>query len=241
MPESAGDLVERVGAAARAAGGAGARVGVAGRDLVTGQRVALAATDTFPAASIAKLWILTELYRQHHAGTRPLTEAARADLERMIVVSDNDAANQLMDLLGVRSINSTMTMLGLAATRLANQFGAARLNNGLINQTTPSDMLRWTELLAADEVVSPTASREIRTLLFKAGDASKLHRGLPPEARLAHKSGWYDDVANDVGLVYHDQSAYALAVFTQGIADPESANATIAAIARTVHSAWGPR
>jgi beta-lactamase class A/LysM repeat protein len=236
-----GSLTERVSAAARAAGGAGARVGVAGRDLVTGQRIALAASETFPAASVAKLWILTELYRQHHAGTRPLTEATRADLERMIVVSDNEAANQLMELVGVRGVNGTMAMLGLAATRLANQFGAARLSNGLINQTTPSDMLRWMELLAADEMVSPTASREIRTLLFKAGDASKLRRGLPPEARLAHKSGWFDGVANDVGLVYHDQSAYALAVFTVGIADPESANATIAAIARTVHAAWGPR
>ncbi len=240
-PAPAGGLAERVAAAVRATGASGVRVGVAGRDLVSGQRIALLASESFPAASVAKLWILTELYRQHHAGVRPLSDQVRAELQMMILVSDNDAANRLMELVGVRSVNGTMAAMGLAGTRLANQFGAARLNSGLINQTTPADMVRWLELLAADELISPAISREIRALLFQAGDASKLRRGLPPEAQLAHKSGWFGGVANDVGLVYHGPSAYILAVFTDGIPDPDAANDTIAAIARVVHASWGQR
>ena len=57
---------------------------------------------------------------------------------------------------------------------------------------------------------------------------------------MAHKSGWYDGVANDVGIISQGQSVYVLGVFTEGIADAETANQAIAAVAQVVHSAWGP-
>ncbi len=81
----------------------------------------------------------------------------------------------------------------------------------------------------------------MRGLLLQSNDGSKLRRGLPPEARLAHKSGWYDGVANDVGIVTHPQGSYILSVFTEGIDDGEIANQTIAAVAEAVYAAWGPK
>ena len=238
--ESAAPLSERVKMAARTAAGPQGRIGVAGRDLVTGQRLALAADESFPAASVAKLAILAEAYRASEAGRRALTDAIKADLSKMIVVSDNEAANRLLELYGTASVNDAMTALGLTQTRLSNQFGTAAAS-GPLNRTSPSDMARFFELLATDQVVSPTASREMRSLLGQAQDGSKLRRGLPPEARLAHKSGWFTGVANDAGIVTQGRSTYILAVFTDGVSDAEAANDTIAAIARTVHEAWGPR
>jgi beta-lactamase class A len=61
------------------------------------------------------------------------------------------------------------------------------------------------------------------------------------EARLAHKSGWFDGVANDVGIITHPQGSYILSVFTEGINDAEAANQTIAAVAESVHAVWGPK
>ena len=234
-------LAARVLAAARAAAGPVARIGVAGVDLVGGQRLAIAADEAFPAASVAKLPILVEAYRQHVDGRRPLTDAARADLRRMIAVSDNDAANRLIDLLGVPAVNQGAARLGLTGTRLANPFGTARPPGGAQNQTTPADMARLLELLAADRLVSPAADRDIRYLLALNADSSKIRRGLPEGVRLAHKSGWFTGVANDVGIVTHARGAYVLAVFTQGIADPEAANDTVAAVTRVVHAAWATR
>ncbi len=223
-------LAERVMAAARGVGGgmsSAGRVGVAGRDLVSGQRLSIAADQAFPAASVDKLAILVESYREAEAGTRPLTDVVKFDLQRMIASSDNDAANRLLDLYGLNNVNDAMSGLGLARTRLSNHFGASHPSAASLNESSPADMAHLLELLAADQLVSPSASREIRNLLYQAGDSSRLRRGLPSGA--------------DVGIVYQGQSAYVLAVFTEGISDGDAASETIAAIAHAVHETWGPK
>jgi len=234
-------LQARVLAVARAVGGPQARIGVAGYDTVSGQRIQLAADQAFPATSVGKLALLVEAYRQSEAGTRPLTAERRAQLEQMIVASDNDAANKAIEELGLRNVNTNLQALGLAATRLVNPFGTTRPAAGAMNVSTPNDMARLLELLADERLVSPAASREMRALLQRTVDSSKLRRGVPAGARVAHKSGWFGDVANDVGIVTQGGFTYVLAVFTEGIDDPETANQTIAAIAKTVQETWGPR
>src|SRR5207249_5334997 len=112
-------------------------------------------------------------------------------------------------------------------------------SGGAANVTTPSDMSSMMELLASEQLVSVSASREMRALLLQSQDGSKLRRGLPTDAKLAHKSGWFDGVANDVGIVSQGSNTYVIAVFTDGIANGETANQTIAAVAKTVHEAWG--
>jgi beta-lactamase class A len=159
----------------------------------------------------------------------------------MIVSSDNDAANRLMELLSTKSVNANLQSLGLIGTKLVNPFGLARATGNPANVTTPADMSRLMELLATEQLVSTEASREMRGLLLQSNDGSKLRRGLPPEARLAHKSGYFDGVANDVGIVTHPQGSYILSVFTEGIDDDETANQTIAAVAEAVYAVWGPK
>lgn len=234
-------LTARTIGAARAVAGANPRIGVSGRNLTTGERMDVSADQSFPAASVGKLALLVEVYRQSSGGTLTLNEIQRADLRAMIVSSDNDAANRLMELLSTRAVNANLQSLGLIGTKLVNPFGMVRATGNPANVTTPSDMTRLMELLATEQLVSAQASREMRGLLLQSNDGSKLRRGLPPEARLAHKSGWYDGVANDVGIVTHPQGSYILSVFTEGITDAEMANQTIAAVAEAVHAVWGPK
>jgi beta-lactamase class A len=220
--------------------GPNARIGIAGRNLVTGQRIGVASDQSFPAASVGKLALLVEAYRQSNTATITLKDVQKADLRAMIVASDNDAANRIMEALSTRAVNANLQALGLASTRLGNPFGLARATGVPLNVTTPADMSRMMDMLAGEQLVSSAASREMRALLLQSQDGSKLKRGLPLEARIAHKSGWYDGVANDVGIISHGSSSYVLAVFTEGIADAEIANQTIASVSQTVHAAWGP-
>jgi beta-lactamase class A/LysM repeat protein len=240
MSNATASLSARAIGAARSVAGPNARIGIAGRNLVTGQRIGVASEQTFPAASVGKLALLVEAYRQHTNGTITLNDAQKSDLRAMIVASDNDAANRIMELLSTRAVNANLQALGLASTRLGNPFGLAHVTGTPRNLTTPLDMSRMMDLLAREQLVSSTASREMRGLLLQSQDGSKLKRGLPLDARVAHKSGWYDGVANDVGIISHGQSSYVLSVFTEGIADAEIANQTIASVAQTVHAAWGP-
>jgi LysM repeat protein/beta-lactamase class A len=238
--EGTASLTARAVGAARTVAGPDARIGISGRNLVSGQRLAVGADQTFPSASVGKLALLVEAYRECFGGAITLTEAQRADLRAMIVASDNDAANRLLGLLSARAVNANLQALGLVGTRLVNPFGLARTTGGPANVTTPADMTRLMELLATERLVSAQASREMRGLLLQSQDGSKLRRGLPADARVAHKSGWFDSVANDVGIISQGQSSYVLGVFTEGIADPETANQTIAAVAQVVHRSWGP-
>jgi beta-lactamase class A len=159
----------------------------------------------------------------------------------MIAVSDNSEANQIADVIQAQSVNDTMAKLGLGSTKFLNMFTDTRgSSNPGQNQTTPSNMAHLLELIATDQAVSSQVSADIRTLLARNADRSKLVRLLPADARVAHKSGWYEGVANDVGIVTVDRvpTRWVIAVFTEGVPDAETGNQIVAAISKAVYDAW---
>jgi beta-lactamase class A len=238
---SASALQQRVISEAQRVGGQKVHVGVAAINLSTGDKVMWHADDEFPSASVMKLPILVELERQISAGSMSWTESLRSEASAMITISDNTAANEIASAIHPQSVNDTMGKLGLGGTHFANLFNDARspANPGE-NQTTPSNMAKLLQLVAADQIVSPQASGDIRSLLSRNADRSKLVRLLPPDASVAHKSGWYDGVANDVGIVSVDRvpTKWVIAVFTENIPDAETGNQLVAAVSRAVYDAW---
>jgi N-acetylmuramoyl-L-alanine amidase len=219
---------------------ADARVGAAARNLTTGGRFDLRAGEVFHSASVNKVPIMVEAFRQAASGKLIRGPSLNTDLERMVVLSDNEAANRLLDMLGEGNVNSTMAGLGLGSTTLTNYFsiGWGPIDPGF-NQTSPADMARLFTLLATDQAVNASSSQEMRSLLLRAQDSSKLLRGLPPGTRVAHKSGWYNGVANDVGIVYAPRSTYVAAVFSEGSPDAETGNQIVAAVSKSIYEAWG--
>jgi beta-lactamase class A len=236
-------LQQRIAAQAARVGGPNVHVGVAATNLVSGEKVAWHADDEFPSASVMKLPLLVELERQIAAGNLSWTESLRAEASAMIGVSDNSAANQIAAAIHSQSVNDTMAKLGLAGTHFVNLFNDARSpSNPGENQTTPSNMAHLLELIATDQIVNPQVSADIRGLLARNMDRSKLVRLLPPDVSVAHKSGWYDGVANDVGIVTVDRgpTRWAIAVLTENLPDAETGNQVVAAISKAVYDAWAP-
>jgi beta-lactamase class A len=241
-PQTPAALAQRISAEAARIGGPKVHVGAAATNLVTGQRVLLHADDEFPSASVMKLPILVELERQISAGTLSWTDSLRSEASAMISVSDNTAANQIASAIHPKSVNDTMSKLGLNGTRFFNLFSDSRSSaTPGMNETTPANMARLLELIATDQIVSPQVSADIRTFLSHNTDRSKLARPLPADAAIAHKSGWYDGVANDVGIVTVDRVPvrWTIAVFTENIPDAETGNQVVAAISKLVYDAWG--
>ena len=240
---TASPLQQRVAAEALRVAGPNVHVGVAATNLVSGEKLNVHADDAFPSASVMKLPILVELERQVAAGNVAWTESLRAEASAMIAVSDNTAANQIADLIHPQAVNDTLARLGLAGTHFLNLFtdGRSSSNPGQ-NVTTPANMARLLELIATDQIVNPQVSADIRMLLARNADRSKLARLLPPDARVEHKSGWYDGVANDVGIVTVDRvpTRWVVAVFTENLPDAETGNQTVALISRAIYDAWAP-
>jgi beta-lactamase class A len=234
------DLQSAVLAASRSVG-ADARVGIAARNLTTGEQVNIRSAELFPSASVNKLAIMVEAFRQFSTGKLVRTSSISHDLERMILLSDNDAANRLLDKLGEKEINAGMVSLGLPSTQMRNYFSLSRgPRDPGFNQTTPSDTALLLTLIATDRAVNPASSQEMRALLHRAHDATKLVGGLPPGTKVAHKSGWYAGVANDAGIVYpNGRGAYILAVFSEGSFSAELGNQLVAAVSKASYQAWG--
>jgi beta-lactamase class A len=242
-PATTVTLQQKVVGDAQRVAGPNARVGIAATNLVTGERVLVRADDSFPSASVMKLPILVELERQVASGTLAWTDQLRAQTGAMISVSDNTAANQVTNMVKMQSVNDTLGRLGLGSTRFLNLFtdDRSKLNPGQ-NSTTPANMAKLLELIATDQLVSPQASADMRSLLLRNTDRSKLVRLLPTDARVAHKSGWFDSVAADAGIVTVDRgpARWVIAVFTANLPDAETGNQTIATISRDVYDAWAP-
>ncbi|MDP2872371.1 MAG: serine hydrolase [Bacillota bacterium] len=128
---------------AAALGADGGHTAVWWEHLATGEVVQLDAEEVYPAASVIKIPILVEAFRQAeegklfleslysvHEGRRAggsgvfkefhagLEVTLRDILTFMIIVSDNTATNLAIDLAGMPSINDTIRRLGLRHTAL---------------------------------------------------------------------------------------------------------------------------
>lgn len=237
------NLVAKVVADAQHAGGSQMQLEVAAHNLTTGAWVRYHAGDVAPSASVLKLGILAELERQISLGKRAWSPDLRAKVTAMMTVSDNQAADDLIALLGAPAINTSLQNWGLSSTQLLHPFvgegGPSASAPTAQNHTSAADMAQLVELISTKQLISTAASTEMLGLMASNEDGSKLARLLPKDAQLAHKSGWYDGVANDAGLVTAASgNQWVVAVFTQGADNADAGNQAIAVISRDLYDAW---
>jgi beta-lactamase class A len=124
--------------------GFGGELGVYARELDTGETIAVGADQRFPTASLIKLAVMAEVYRQMAAGKFGLeTAIVLGDedkvgdeivpinmlhagavltvsdlLHLMIAYSDNSATNLLIQRVGTTNVNALLDSLSLPRTRL---------------------------------------------------------------------------------------------------------------------------
>jgi beta-lactamase class A len=140
-------------------------------------------------------------------------------LDLMITRSDNSAANCLIDVAGRKNIDKTM--------HENNWFGSEVTRKYLSRQYEDPgyDTIRGTEtcaLHAADfmykvytnKLINPWVSQQMKVLLGRQLDTTKLQTGLPPNAMFYHKTGWWNYFTNDVGIVDDGKTKYVIALLT---------------------------
>jgi beta-lactamase class A len=166
-------------------------VALAATNLATGEEVARHGERCLPTASVFKLPLLVEVFRQSEAGLLDLDERVRlrpddvvggsgilrdltSDLQLtlrdlatlMIVVSDNSAANMLLDRIGgPQRITATMRELGLPTIVVHRRIAFGASASGPLARAAPRDLMRLAAMLARGEVVSAAASRQILAIL----------------------------------------------------------------------------
>ncbi len=220
--------------------------------------IRLRADDALPAASLAKLPIAVELMRRADLGQFDLAERLDTSAEPrvggggvldyldpgtqltladlcllMLAVSDNTAANFLLDLVGMGEVNETMARLGFTQTHLARRFmdweaRAARREN----LTSAGDCVQLLALVRGGAL--PGANR-IRALLAAQQVADDIRAWLPASAALAHKTGELPDVFADAGILSGPGGTCVFCVLTAEQPYLPTARWTVG---RIVHMLW---
>ncbi len=203
-------------------------VGFYWEELETGACRAYQADRPITAASVIKLAVLTEAFRQMECGLARADEmftVHRADklpscgalaylhdglcvtfldlCVLMIILSDNTATNLLIRHLGMERINETMRALGLKQTALRRLlFDSEAAARGVENQITAREIGLLLRRMYTGTAVSPEADAKMLSILSDQRLNGKIPFFLPRGTRIAHKTGEDSGVTHDVGIVY---------------------------------------
>lgn len=213
------------------------------KDLQTGRGVSINSEWTYFTASLFKVYVMLEVMHQEALGLLKLTDEVtitpyydaqsvgprltalcqrltiRQALEAMMARSDNAVAVLLQDLVGSGNINASMLSLGLKNSH----FMSEEL------PTSAADLAKVLEGIGRGQAVSKSASEEMVRLLSLEQFDNGLRAGTPPGLRLAHKTGNYQGVTHDAGIVYGPSGAYVIVVLSDG-ANPTAVTKDIATI-----------
>jgi beta-lactamase class A len=238
-------------------------LGFYARDLATGATVELRADEAFPTASSIKLAVLYELYRQAEEGRIDLAEVTRPPVPRvrgggvlqelgeavsltwrdlavlMMGWSDNEATNVLVRRLGRDAVNHRLDSLGLPHTRLRRlmmDLEAAR--RGEENVSTPREMARLAEVVAAGEGLAPERARDLLAVATVPAEGSPFRRGLPEGLRAVSKPGSLEGVRCEAAWVDVPGRPYSAAVMTTSLRNEADGEAAVTEISAALYGTF---
>lgn len=171
----------------------------------------------------------------------------RDAIRLMIAFSDNTATNLVLDAIGIGSTAATMEKLGYPNTKLhskvfrrdtsvfperSKQFG--------IGSTTAREMIGLLEAVYRQQVVTPAACTEMLAHLRACEDKDKLPRFLPPDTKIAYKTGSLNAARTAAGIIEWPKGPLAVCVLTADNEDrrwitDNAGNRLCADVARAVY------
>jgi beta-lactamase class A len=86
------------------------------------------------------------------------------------------------------------------------------------DRTTPADMCRLLELIESRAILDPDSCTAIVEPLKRIQSATRIPGLLPKGTVVAHKTGSYRRLRNDVGIVYAPSGPYVVALFARELA-----------------------
>lgn len=229
-----------------------------------GEQIALNENRQMRAASVIKLPILIEGYRQLDSGKVSRTEKIAMEpsdlvygsgvlfhlesikqlsmydiLTLMTIVSDNTASNIAIKKLGFDAINKFCEKAGCTETHLGRRFmdfeAAAK---GIDNVTSAQDMVALLKAADSGEFLTEDSRKRVIHTLKQQQLMANLHGRIEEdsEVSIASKSGSLPGVVNDVGIFQYKGKKVYVGVLLGNLEDNHSGQELIAEIGWLVHN-----
>ena len=200
------------------------------------------------AASLIKLYIMGAVYEDYDSlSTTYGKETLDNNLNSMITVSDNDAANKLVNCLGggddaagMARVNKFCQDHGYTNTSMGRLLLADNSNGD--NYTSVKDCGKFLKTIyqmdkgsAAEDTLA--GAEYMYHLLKMQTRTNKIPAQLPEGVKVANKTGELDTVENDAGIIYDTAKGIDLVIcfMSQDLNDTAAAQNTIAQDSRAIY------
>ena len=207
------------------------RYSVVVHNLADGRYAALNEQQVYYAASLFKLGLLLEVYRQrdagevdlaqiltltaehanHDFGTLELLDLQAGDtltlldaITAMIVVSDTPTAILVQDVVGTARVDVTLRSLGIEQT----SFNVSGL------PAVARDIAVLLEAIAAGEGVSEASRHDMLSVLLQERIRQGIPMALPVGTAVAHKTGNWTNATHSVAIVWGPAGPYVIVVMS---------------------------
>lgn len=207
-------------------------------DLKTQKTIAYNEKQVVPSASLIKVPVMIKAFCRMEAGT--LDGSARIfvkpedvvpysvlgfldsgntytllDLIRlMIVYSDNTAANIMIELLGMDSINRCIQEFGWSNTKLQRKMmDVQSRKEGRENLTTAEEMADLMMRLYTGNLIGRDGDAQMLAIMKGQADECMMRVDLPDDIIIARKSGELENLDHEIAIVFGEQRDYLYVFF----------------------------
>ena len=149
----------------------------------------------------------------------------------MMIISDNVSTNMLIDLLGIDNLNKTIENIGCKDTKLYSEFKS--VENEVFSETTAYDYYLVWKKINDYELFNEEITQEIINIIKNqkyhemVGDGiDKIYKEVkkPIINYIITKSGKYESIRNDGGIVSTIFGNYILTIFIKDFKDEDYRN-----------------
>lgn len=173
-----------------------------------------------------------ELYK-HLGSKRTVDELVYA----MIISSSNLATNMIIELVDAKQVTESLNGIGIHNTNVLRGVEDGKAyEKGLNNVTTAFDLMILFEKIAERQLITPALCEKMEHILLDQKFNEIIPALLPPDVKVAHKTGNITGVRHDSGIVIlPDGNKYVLVLLSKGLEDEEAGIKAMAAVSRKIY------
>ncbi len=209
-------------------------------DLVKGTESSID-SHLMQAASLIKLYIMGAVYEDYENLSSQYGQGTLDSyLYSMITVSDNDAANALVNCLGGGDSSTGMSIVNdycMEHGYYETHMGRLLLHSNEFddNYTSVSDCGHFLQKVYNGNSDENPYADSMYDLLKAQQRRNKIPAQMPEGVKVANKTGELDDVENDAGILYDTWNDLIIVFMSENLSDVGSAQYTIASLSRQIY------
>lgn len=140
-------------------------------------------------------------------------------LDLMITRSDNSAANCLIDAARRERINELIKNYGWTGSEVTRKFLSRKFEDPGYEtvkgtETCALHAAQFLYLIETSRLINPWVSMQMKSLLGRQLDKTKIASGLPENVMFYNKTGWWSYWTHDAGIADDGKIKYIIAFFS---------------------------